>query len=95
MKLSYILSILGGSVAHSISVGQTIQTSSGPVEGHAATSKPDVSTYLGIPYAVPPVGNLRFMPPVRYHGNATIDGGSIVGSINQLELNDIMLKLSC
>ncbi|KAL2132975.1 hypothetical protein VTI74DRAFT_3045 [Chaetomium olivicolor] len=56
------------------SVGQTVQTTSGPVDGHAASVATEVSEYLGIPYAQPPVGKLRFLPPVRYNGTQWIDG---------------------
>jgi hypothetical protein len=59
-------------------VGQTVQTSSGPVEGHAASVASGVSEYLGIPYAQPPVGSLRFQPPVRYSGANKIDGRKFV-----------------
>lgn len=38
-------------------VGQTVQTSSGPVNGHPAGTAKQVSEYLGIPYALSPVGN--------------------------------------
>jgi hypothetical protein len=55
-------------------VGQTVQTSSGPVEGHAANGTADVSEYLGIPYALPPVGSLRFQAPLAYNGTDTING---------------------
>lgn len=61
-------------------VGQTVQTTSGPVEGHAASVVSDVSEYLGIPYAQPPVGRLRFQPPVRYSGVKKIDGKSFVSA---------------
>lgn len=44
----------------------TIQTSSGPVTGHAAQNRPGVVEYLGIPFAQPPVGNLRFAAPQTY-----------------------------
>ncbi|KAK3291614.1 Alpha/Beta hydrolase protein [Chaetomium fimeti] len=57
-------------------VGQTVHTSSGPVEGHAASTASEVSEYLGIPYAQPPVGSLRFQPPVRYTGETKISGKS-------------------
>lgn len=62
-------------------VGQTVQTTSGAVAGHAASVASDVSEYLGIPYAQPPVGSLRFQPPVRYNGTGGIDGRNFVGHI--------------
>ncbi|KAL0941190.1 carboxylesterase [Colletotrichum truncatum] len=57
-------------------VGEAVETSSGPVEGHAASGADQVSEYLGIPYAQPPVGNLRFQPPAKYTGSSTINGSS-------------------
>ncbi|GAB1319653.1 hypothetical protein MFIFM68171_09863 [Madurella fahalii] len=57
-------------------VGQTVHTTSGPVDGHAASVASQVSEYLGIPYAQPPVGRLRFQPPVRYNGTQRISGDS-------------------
>jgi hypothetical protein len=59
-------------------VGQTVQTTSGPVDGHPASVASGVSEYLGIPYAQPPVGSLRFQPPVRYNGTKKIDGKNYV-----------------
>lgn len=59
-------------------VGQTVDTTSGPVTGHAAPNRPDVSEYLGIPYAQPPVGNLRWQPPVEFRGTAAIDAARFV-----------------
>jgi cholinesterase len=59
-------------------VGQTVQTGSGPVKGHAALNATQVSEYLGIPFAAPPVGNLRFAAPLKYSGNTTINGTSFV-----------------
>jgi cholinesterase len=44
-------------------VGQTVQTTSGQIKGHASAWKPAVSEYLGVPYAQPPVGALRFAAP--------------------------------
>jgi para-nitrobenzyl esterase len=40
--------------------GTTVQTSSGPVCGIVTSG---VTEWLGIPYAAPPVGNLRWQPP--------------------------------
>ncbi|KAB5585574.1 carboxylesterase [Coniochaeta sp. 2T2.1] len=56
------------------SVGQAVNTTSGPVSGHGAANLTDVSEYLGIPYAEPPLGSLRFQPPVRYEGTTPING---------------------
>lgn len=60
-------------------VGQTVETCSGPVAGHAATEYPEVSEYLGIPYAQAPVGDLRFAPPVKYAGSSLLNGSVFVG----------------
>src|ERR1700712_777848 len=53
-------------------VGQSVKTSSGSVVGHASSWKPEVSEYLGIPFAQPPVGDLRWAAPKKYEGNGTI-----------------------
>jgi hypothetical protein len=60
------------------SVGQSVQTTSGAVVGHAAQSRSQVSEYLGIPYAKPPTGNLRFAAPQRFQGNGTITAANFV-----------------
>lgn len=95
MKAAYIVSVLGASTGYGLNVGQTIQTSSGPVRGHAATVNNNVSTYLGIPYAVPPVGNLRFIPPIKYNGNTTINGSSIVSLLSYFDIHGSILRSSC
>ncbi|KFY29232.1 hypothetical protein V493_02478 [Pseudogymnoascus sp. VKM F-4281 (FW-2241)] len=56
------------------SVGQKVHTQSGPVLGSAASKAAEVSVYLGIPYAEPPIGDLRFAASQPYFGNASIDG---------------------
>ena len=60
-------------------VGQTVETSSGLVAGHAATYYPEVREYLGIPYAQAPVGDLRFAAPVKLAGSSIINGSAFVG----------------
>ena len=59
-------------------IGQTVHTQSGPVSGHAASSAQNVSAYLGIPYARPPIGNLRFAPSKPYYSHKPIDGSKFV-----------------
>lgn len=59
-------------------VGQTVQTNSGAVTGHAASGATGVSEYLGIPFAIPPVGALRWTAPQKYAGISTINGSSYV-----------------
>ena len=46
----------------------TVDTSNGPVTGHLAPNSPCVVEYLGVPYAKPPLGDLRFAPPQRFVG---------------------------
>ncbi|TAQ85359.1 hypothetical protein B7494_g6327 [Chlorociboria aeruginascens] len=59
-------------------VGQAVQTTSGLVYGHPAQEANGVSEYLGIPYANPPVGGLRFAAPQAYSANSSINGTSVV-----------------
>lgn len=59
-------------------IGQTVQTSSGPVEGHPARNASEVSEYLGIPFAQAPIGDLRWAAPVKFAGNDTVNGTAYV-----------------
>jgi hypothetical protein len=45
-------------------IGRTVKTSSGDITGQPSSWKPEVSEYLGIRYAQPPVGKLRFAAPI-------------------------------
>ena len=58
--------------AQTWSVGETVKTSSGSIKGHASSWKPEVSEYLGVPFAEPPLGSLRFMAPKPYKSDKTI-----------------------
>ncbi|KAK6205751.1 hypothetical protein LQW54_008235 [Pestalotiopsis sp. IQ-011] len=53
----------------------TIELDSGIVHGTVESGTPDVRQFLGIPYAKPPVGGLRFAPsePIESFGEITAD----------------------
>lgn len=72
------LAVLAAAAQGDFTIGQTVETSSGAVQGHAAADNSSVSAYLGIPFAEPPVGDLRFAPPQAV--NKTSSGQTINGS---------------
>ncbi|KAL8640296.1 MAG: hypothetical protein Q9226_008763, partial [Calogaya cf. arnoldii] len=47
-----------------------VKTSNGLIIGHEAPNASNVIEYLGIPYAQPPIGDLRFAAPVAFRGDA-------------------------
>jgi len=88
---------LHASLVSTADASPAIVTQSGPLKG---IQTPTTNEYLGIPYAVPPVGNLRWTPPQpfgKWHGvfQATQFGnfctqpesGSTFGSEDCLTLN--------
>lgn len=46
------------------SPGQPVQIKTGTVQGASSKLRPEVSAYLGIPFGQPPIGDLRFEPPI-------------------------------
>ncbi|TDZ54530.1 Acetylcholinesterase [Colletotrichum trifolii] len=56
--------------------GNLISTTSGTIIGHLASNDSAVIEYLGIPYAKPPVGSLRFAPPERFSSNGSLEASS-------------------
>ncbi|PBP27860.1 carboxylesterase [Diplocarpon rosae] len=85
MKTSMILALATGLCVYGLvlegrqsnwTVGQTVDTDSGPVTGHAAENNTQVSEYLGIPYGQAPIGDLRFAAPLKYTGNSPINATS-------------------
>ncbi|KAJ3633486.1 hypothetical protein MTP99_010430 [Tenebrio molitor] len=43
---------------------RVVRTKYGPLRGVMIHINPPVEAFLGVPYATPPVGSLRYMPPV-------------------------------
>ncbi|KAK3068226.1 hypothetical protein LTS18_000753, partial [Coniosporium uncinatum] len=71
------------------SVGQQIETTVGTVIGQASKWKPEVSEYIGIPFAQPPVGDLRWAAPKSMEKastpiDATVYGDSCAESASRL-----------
>ncbi|GAA5869147.1 hypothetical protein JCM1840_004306 [Sporobolomyces johnsonii] len=72
MLWSFALAALSGSIAAlgaSVPTGPSVSTTYGTWKGASAH---DVEAFKGIPFALPPTGNLRFAPPVadnRRHGS--------------------------
>jgi cholinesterase len=57
-------------------IRQQVSTSSGKVIGGRASTGSEVSGYFGIPFAKPPIGDLRFAPPERIEGNGITNATS-------------------
>ena len=62
--------------------GPTVSTADGPVRGFVNSS--GVNVFLGIPYAAPPVGNLRWMPPAPPAKHALLDATEFANSCPQV-----------
>lgn len=73
-----LMTIIVSATPKSWQIGEPVKTTSGVVQGHAASLAPDVSEYLGIPYGKATTGDLRFAAPVMYVGDGTISGASYV-----------------
>ncbi|CAG8935874.1 unnamed protein product [Penicillium salamii] len=62
-------------------VGASVKTRSGLIAGHPAPRRSEVSEYLGIPYALPPIGDLRFAAPKAYHSEGSIKANAYAPKI--------------
>ncbi|RAK80879.1 carboxylesterase [Aspergillus fijiensis CBS 313.89] len=67
--------------------GLLVQTSSGPVQGFVNLTTPDVRQFLGVPFAEPPVGDLRFAKPVPKQPNGTVNAFALPASCMQQTSN--------
>lgn len=77
--LGVVLTISGAHcyvLPRAFEVGQQVNTTSGVIQGHAAANRSEVSEYLGIPFAQPPIGDLRFAAPEPYRSSLPIDASS-------------------
>lgn len=57
-----------------------VSIGAGTVNGGICDGDPNAKYFKSIPYAQPPVGNLRFAPPQPYSGNYS--GGALNGTAN-------------
>lgn len=71
----------------------TVETSSGQIQGHAAPNCECVIEYLGIPYAEPPLGDLRFAPPKRLIRNHPYQALNFVSYFNILDFTFRVFQL--
>ncbi|KPI93882.1 Neuroligin-1 [Papilio xuthus] len=61
--LAWLVCCAAALPAHKYST-RLVRTKYGPLRGIVVHSHPQVEAYLGVPYATPPLGSLRYMPPV-------------------------------
>jgi cholinesterase len=59
---------------------ETVKTENGYITGHRSPKAGDVWEYLGIPYAQPPVGDLRFAAPQKYRANSSYTAARFVSA---------------
>lgn len=62
MKASLVLPFMAAAAA---ALDLTVTTSRGRITGHNAPEAEGVYEFLGVPFAKPPVGELRFAPPAE------------------------------
>ena len=79
LNIAFVLA-LPENIKRDFSVGQEVTTSSGLLVGKPASQRTAVSEYLGVPFAQPPVGNLRFAAPQPYRGSGVINATAYVST---------------
>jgi carboxylesterase type B len=63
--------------------GLLVETTSGAVKGFVNHTAPDVRQFLGVPFAEPPVGDLRFARPQKKQHGGIIKAFSLPNSCMQ------------
>ncbi|KAJ5100308.1 hypothetical protein N7456_006360 [Penicillium angulare] len=63
--------------------GLLIDTSSGPIQGFVNLTAPNVRQFLGVPFAEPPIGDLRFERPQKKEPNGTVEAFALPNSCMQ------------
>ena len=82
-RLLFVISLLAISTHAAYVVGNVVNTTVGMVQGRKSDLRPLVSTYLGIPYAQPPLAGLRFAPPIPpEYSNTIIQATAFVSSVS-------------
>jgi len=59
---------------------EIVETENGRITGHRSAKAEAVWEYLGIPYAQPPFGDLRFAVPQKYQANGSYKADSFVST---------------
>ncbi|KAJ5638169.1 chlorogenic acid esterase precursor [Penicillium lividum] len=72
-----------GAPTSSSNTGLLVQTTSGSIEGFFNASAPDVRQFLGVPFAEPPVGDLRFARPQGFKSKGNLKAHKLPNSCMQ------------
>jgi carboxylesterase type B len=78
-----VLAVPHSSKKNSLGDGLLVKTTSGNVQGFFNHTAPDVRQFLGVPFAEPPVGDLRFAKPQIKKPNGTVHALTLPNSCMQ------------
>lgn len=65
-----------------------VDTDSGVLSGFVNSSAPNVRQFLGVPFAHPPEGSRRWLPPMRLQSNASVNATRFGLACPQIGIND-------